>query len=217
MYKKSNLQEFIFHDPLHALPMRKHFNYYCYVAILCLLQIAVFGQKDSLVMTNGDILTGELKSMDKGVLYIETPYSAKDFKVKWKEVRDVNSTTRFLVTLQDGRRINTTLQSNAKGEIVLLLEGGSSTPYPLKNWSCLSDLNLNSGAELMQVLTLDLVLQEQIICNRELDKLPQATLVIPGQRISFLISSVRCRTAPHLPDAMKGVSIINIICSRIGT
>ena len=78
-------------------------------------------------MTNGDVMVGEIKSMDKGVLFIETPYSDKDFNVKWIEIKEVYSTTRFLVTLQDGRRINTTLKSNAKGEILLLLEDGSTT------------------------------------------------------------------------------------------
>ncbi len=94
---------------------------------MCLLHLTVSGQTDSLIMTNGDIMVGEIKSMEKGILFIETPYSDKDFNVKWIEVKEIYSTTRFLVTLQDGRRINTTLKSNVKGEILLLLEDGSTT------------------------------------------------------------------------------------------
>ena len=59
--------------------------------------------------------------------FIETPYSDKDFNVKWIEIKEVYSTTRFLVTLQDGRRINTTLHTNATGDIVLQLEDGLTT------------------------------------------------------------------------------------------
>lgn len=46
----------------------------------CLLSgIAVEAQKDSLVLKNGNVIVGEIKSMDKGVLTIKTGYSKKDF------------------------------------------------------------------------------------------------------------------------------------------
>ncbi len=75
----------------------------------------VFAQKDSLILTNGDMMVGEIKSMDKGVLYMETPYSKNDFNIKWVEIREVYSSTRFLITLQDGSRINGNLHTNEAG------------------------------------------------------------------------------------------------------
>jgi hypothetical protein len=107
--------------------MEKVFKYVLLTACLGLLQVLAFGQMDSLILTNGDNLAGEIKSMDKGVLLIETAYSDKDFSVKWMEIGQVYTSTRFLVTLQDGRRINTTLRSTANGEIILQLEDGSTT------------------------------------------------------------------------------------------
>ena len=109
------------------LIMKMFFKHCILITFVCLSFFAANGQKDSLVMNNGDIMVGEIKSMDKGILFIETPYSDKDFNVKWIEIKEVYSTTRFLVTLQDGRRINTTLHTNATGDIVLQLEDGLTT------------------------------------------------------------------------------------------
>jgi Protein of unknown function, DUF481 len=91
------------------------------------LCVNAYSQKDSLIMINGDIMVGEIKSMDKGVLNIETPYSKNDFNVKWVEIKEVNSTTRFLITLQDGRRLNGNLKTNAAGNLVLAAESGDTT------------------------------------------------------------------------------------------
>jgi len=89
-----------------------------------LLTNLLFSQRDSLVMTNGDVMVGEIKSMDKGIIFIETPYSDKDFNIKWEEIKEVYSTTRFLITLGDGRRINGNLSTNANGHIILQEENG---------------------------------------------------------------------------------------------
>ena len=42
------------------------------ISFCLLLVIATQAQKDSLVLKNGDVIVGEIKSMDKGVLTIET-------------------------------------------------------------------------------------------------------------------------------------------------
>jgi Protein of unknown function, DUF481 len=89
--------------------------------------VAAHAQKDSLILTNADIMVGEIKSMDKGVLYIETPYSKNDFNIKWAEIKEVYSTTRFLITLQDGSRINGNINTNAAGKLILAEESGDTT------------------------------------------------------------------------------------------
>ncbi|HQW03056.1 MAG TPA: hypothetical protein PLR30_11290, partial [Saprospiraceae bacterium] len=72
--------------------MGKLFKHCLRIVCLYLLPVVAYGQKDSLIMTNGDVMVGEIKSMDKGVLFIETPYSDKDFNVKWIEIKEVYST-----------------------------------------------------------------------------------------------------------------------------
>jgi len=70
-----------------------------------------FAQHDSLIFKNGDIIVGEIKSMDKGILTIETDYSDKDFVIEWSGIKRIYSKRIFLVSLSDGRRINGSIQS----------------------------------------------------------------------------------------------------------
>jgi hypothetical protein len=79
-YPERNPNFYIVHQklkPLNHSAMRFKKNLLiCY----CLfLGIATQAQKDSLVLKNGDVIVGEIKSMDKGVLTIETDYSKNDF------------------------------------------------------------------------------------------------------------------------------------------
>jgi len=84
----------------------------------------VVAQADSIVLKNGDFIVGEMKSMDKGILIMETPYSDKDFNIKWMEIKEVFSKSRFLITMQDGRRMNSKITSNKMGEIIIEDENG---------------------------------------------------------------------------------------------
>jgi hypothetical protein len=99
--------------------MKNFIKHYLLFACLCLVYVVASAQTDSLIMNNGDMMVGEIKSLDKGVLYVETPYSDKDFNIKWTEIKEIYSTTRFLITLQDGSRINSNLKTNEAGKIVL--------------------------------------------------------------------------------------------------
>ncbi len=79
----------------------------CWLMILgIMLTGSLFAQRDSLVMKNGDILVGEIKEMNRGLLTIETPYSDKDFIIEWTEVKEAYGRARFLLVITDGRRIN---------------------------------------------------------------------------------------------------------------
>ncbi|NVK50902.1 MAG: hypothetical protein HWE09_14115, partial [Cyclobacteriaceae bacterium] len=75
-----------------------------YLLLLFVFSISVvgFGQTDSLVFKNKDVIVGEIKSMDRGVITIETDYSDKDFKAKWEDLIGIISKTNYLITLTDG-------------------------------------------------------------------------------------------------------------------
>ena len=81
----------------------------------------VWAQQDSLVMKNGDVIEGTIKSMDKGVVIIGTPYSKSDFTIKWSGVSEIYSKNVFLVNLTDGRKINGVLQSIQGGQKVMIV------------------------------------------------------------------------------------------------
>lgn len=63
-----------------------------------------YSQKDTLVLSNGDKIIGDVKKLDRGILNFGTPYSSGDIKIKWKKVESVKSTKRFLITGSDGDR-----------------------------------------------------------------------------------------------------------------
>lgn len=83
-----------------------------------------YGQKDSLILMNGNMIVGEFKDMDRGVIEVKTPYSKSDFKVKWEGIREIYSDTRFLITLTDGSRYNSTISSGNDEKVVIIDEDG---------------------------------------------------------------------------------------------
>ena len=106
-----------------------------------LLGIATQAQKDSLVLKNGDVIVGEIKSMDKGVLTIETDYSKNDFTVEWSGIKEIYSKSHFLVTLKNGQRINGTVESVEAGKkIIINGDDGSKTETTLEEMVYLKGL-----------------------------------------------------------------------------
>src|SRR5690349_812393 len=77
-------------------------------------------QHDSLLLKNGNTIVGEIKSMDKGVLIIETDYSKNDFSIEWSGIKEIYTTSTFLITLTDGRRFDGSLQSAAGGGKIII-------------------------------------------------------------------------------------------------
>jgi hypothetical protein len=61
---------------------------------------------DSIIMHNGNIVVGEIKKLEQGVIEVETDYSKDDFRIEWSGIRRIFSKSNFLITLQDGRRLN---------------------------------------------------------------------------------------------------------------
>ena len=55
-------------------------------------------QKDSLILSNKDIIVGDIKSMDRGVVTIETDYSKDDFRVEYSGISRIK-TSSFILSL----------------------------------------------------------------------------------------------------------------------
>lgn len=81
---------------------------YCFVSLFLIIAFfasaPLFSQTDSIYLKNKDLLVGEIKSMEMGVVTFKTSYSKEDFKIKWIEIEKVYSKTPFLVTINDGTR-----------------------------------------------------------------------------------------------------------------
>lgn len=113
---------------MHALSSNcRIFRYCLFIACYC-FSLQTEAQKDSLVLKNGDIIVGELKSLDKGVVTVETDYSKSDFTIEWSGIREIYLKSRFLITMKDGRRINGTFQS-VKGTNEVHITNGDSTGF----------------------------------------------------------------------------------------
>src|SRR5208337_3392316 len=75
---------------------------------------------DVIVMKNGDRLTGEIKGLDSGVLYVSMDYILGTSSVQWSKVDHLESKQLFLVKTEDGSVYTGTLSTveNAGGRPV---------------------------------------------------------------------------------------------------
>jgi len=82
-----------------------------------------WSQKDTVFFDQKQVLLGELKELDQGILKIKTSYGEGDFQVEWLEVTGVATQTRFLITLSDGEVFNGRLRGFDPDTIDLITEG----------------------------------------------------------------------------------------------
>jgi len=94
--------------------------------ILILFSELGFTQRDSLVFTNGDAMVGEIKSMDRGVVIVETAYSDSDFMVEWEDIKEIYTQTQFLVTLSNGIKHYGTLTTNDDLKVQILTKSDNT-------------------------------------------------------------------------------------------
>jgi putative salt-induced outer membrane protein YdiY len=65
---------------------------------------------DIVTMKNGDHLTGEIKKLENGILYIETDYFSGSIGLDWLQVETVQSTGNYQIILKDGTRVEGTIE-----------------------------------------------------------------------------------------------------------
>jgi putative salt-induced outer membrane protein YdiY len=89
-------------------------------------------RRDVVVMKNGDQLTGKIRKLQRGQLYIETPYAVDPIPVDWLQVDRLESTATYQVELDAGQHlVGTIAKSSApeatEGDFVLRGADGSET------------------------------------------------------------------------------------------
>ena len=110
--------------------MRSHYPLFFLLVIFPAFTLLA---QDSLVFKNDDFVAGEIKSMDRGVLTIETDYSKSDFTVEWTGVKEIFTKTQFLITLTDGSRVTGTLTSPDSANVIINDKDGKTYPHLLKD------------------------------------------------------------------------------------
>lgn len=92
--------------------------------ILLFSTTSLFSQNDSIVLNNNNKIVGEIKSLDKSVLTLKTPFSDKDFKIKWYHVKEVYSDRFFIIALENGRRFSASIVTDSINKNLVLLNAG---------------------------------------------------------------------------------------------
>ncbi|MBN1482603.1 DUF481 domain-containing protein [candidate division KSB1 bacterium] len=82
-----------------------------------MLHVCYSTPSDSLLFKNGNALNGEIKSMNRGVLVLETDYSDSDFKIKWADIQYIATVSEFLVTLSDETKYYGTIKSSSESTV----------------------------------------------------------------------------------------------------
>lgn len=79
-------------------------------------------QNDSIKLANGQILLGQIESLDQSILVFSTSFSDSDFKIKWWKVKEIYSAKEYIISLSDGRRFSTTINTDTiqKNNVILL-------------------------------------------------------------------------------------------------
>lgn len=91
--------------------------------------LQAFAQTDSLVLTNNDVIVGQIKGMDRGVITVETAYSKDDLKVKWSGIKKIKTTSVYFITLADGTRLNGRLETAEPGKVRIQTEEGAEKVF----------------------------------------------------------------------------------------
>jgi hypothetical protein len=115
--------------------------------------------QDVIRLKNGNELNGELKSMDRGVLVIETPYSDSDFKIDWSELEYIKTQSVYMISLSKekmeslvgsmhkkdsiGDRISSTLETDPNNPQRVLI----NTSYGKKSINLNQIVYLNSFSD----------------------------------------------------------------------
>jgi len=101
--------------------------------IVFVLFISIIGnaQNDTIHLKNNNVLFGELKSLSKGILVIETEYSDKDFRVEYNKIVGLNIERKCIIILTNGRRRFGFIKTNDEGIVEITDEGGNVEQYKL--------------------------------------------------------------------------------------
>ena len=103
---------------------------------------AVFGQNDTRRLINGDLIVGDVKTVNKGVLTVETDYSDSDFKIEWDKVVSFKSPKPFVMRCigSDYVTARVVMDPGDSSMVILALEFGSTVNIPLRDIVYMSEV-----------------------------------------------------------------------------
>ncbi len=96
-----------------------------------LLDIKKGHKDDTVTLDNGDRLTGEIKKVEHGILYLKSDRAIDTLQLDWRRVQRVQSTARYEFETTRGERSVGLISPDPEGkipsgELIILLEDGST-------------------------------------------------------------------------------------------
>jgi hypothetical protein len=122
---------------------------YFLIVILAMLGMKTWAQKDTIKLSNEDILVGEIEKLDQSVLTFSTDYSDSDFKIEWGKVLEIKSQRTFIMAFSDGVRVTGTLNSMSDKEKTVQVDvEGQTTEETLNDLIFLEPIGAGSLSNL---------------------------------------------------------------------
>src|SRR5437016_2479172 len=92
------------HPPAPYSTAQGETTVYRKLLLLCLVNVLLVsvGRADQITLTNGDRITGSIKSSDGTALTIKTDY-AGELTVKWEAIKSISSDQPLYVSSKDGQ------------------------------------------------------------------------------------------------------------------
>ena len=116
------------------------------------LGLQIQAQKDTITLSNEDVLVGEIEKLDKSILTFSTDYSDSDFKIEWDKVVHIVSQRTFIIAFSDGDRFTGQLNSVPDQDKMIRVDyDGQSLEESLKELIFLEPI----GAGALSNLTID--------------------------------------------------------------
>ena len=83
----------------------------CFLITILVTPLQAREKSDVIIMTNGDKITCEVKSLSSSTLYISVDYILNTLSVDWMKVDHIESKQMFLVKTRDGTVYKGTLST----------------------------------------------------------------------------------------------------------
>ncbi len=97
---------------------------FCVFVLLSTLE--AFAQVDSLRFENGSLILGQIESLEKGIITLETDFDDEDFKIQWSEVQEIHTETLLYITLKGGEHLYGVLQSKGDSLVEIITRDGKT-------------------------------------------------------------------------------------------
>jgi putative salt-induced outer membrane protein YdiY len=95
------------------------------IPALWLITLTETGLCDIVEVLNGDRVTGTLNNLSSGKLTFDTPYAGQIY-IDWKQVRSIETTSKFEVDLMNGQTITGAIATVQPGEYRIGSESGAT-------------------------------------------------------------------------------------------